>query len=397
MTVEHVLHEYRDGLLALGPEDAAALERETRGLFEVRVDLRSGELFVNPRQFVGVVGLPSGARVRVVPKVPAGNLFVMLATAADLPSPFRDEASELAEIDDILDVLADAFAAMVEERIAAGLHRAYVEREDDLAAVRGRIAVAEDLRRNLVSRQRTFCRFAELSWDTPENQVVRQVVHLLAGWVRAPKTRLRLWQIDHALGEVTPTHHPASVVDRFVYDRQNRGYEPIHRLCKLFLEGFSLSEHAGGTAFRSFLIDMNALFEQFVSEILRERAPAGIEVAAQHRDHLDLGRTLPIRPDLVVRRGRAVALAADCKYKRTEGGQLLHHDVYQVLAYCTALGVDRGLVAYPRHEDDAAADLAIRNSAVRIRKRSIDLGGDRHALRRAADTFAAEVFAWAGA
>ncbi len=396
MTGDIVLAEYADNRIELDIGDVAALERQTRGAFVIRRDLGGNAVIVNPRQYVGVLSLPSGRRLSVAPKVLATNLFLMLAIAYGLPTPFRDEPAAFADLDAVLEFLVVAFARMVEERIVAGLHRSYVEREDNLAAVRGRIVVAEDGRRNHVLRHRTWCRYAEFTWDIPENQVIRQVAHLLAGWVREPRLRLRLWRIDHSLGEVSPTHVPVEAIDRFVYDRQNRGYEPIHRLCRLFLRGSSLSEHAGETTFRTFLVDMNALFEAFVGQVLREAAPAGMAVVEQDRGFLDRDGLLAIRPDILVTADGRPALVADCKYKRQRAGEFIQHDVYQVLAYCTALGLDRGLIVYPRHEGGERGDLAIRNHDARIRVAALDLGGEPADLQRACREFAGGVFAWAG-
>jgi 5-methylcytosine-specific restriction enzyme subunit McrC len=392
-----VLREYTDTEVALDDRDAQWLSERVGNAFVVRRSL-GGMVVINPRQFVGVLTLPSGVSLTVQTKVPASNLFIMLAVAYRLPSPFREQAARYDTIDEVLEFLVDEFIHLVDTRIAAGLHRNYIEREDNLAAVRGRIAIAEDFRRNYILRQRVFCRFTEFSWDIPENQVIRQVAHLLTGWVSNPKRRLRLWQIDHLLAEVSPVQVPAALLDRFVYDRLNADYESIHHLCRLFLHGASVSEHAGETPFRSFLLDMNQLFEQFVTEVLRNRAPQGMEVSDQYRAHLDEDRRLAIRPDLLVSRHGRPALVADCKYKRLDDHEpFRHHDVYQALAYCTALGLDRGMLLYPQHEFPRSDNLAIRNRDVVIRHASIDLGGSPADLRAACDDLADAVFGWVAA
>jgi 5-methylcytosine-specific restriction enzyme subunit McrC len=390
-----VLREYQPTEVVLDDGDAAWLVALAGKQFTIQRRF-DGALIVNPNQFVGVMTLPSGITLTVQPKVPASNLFVMLATAYRLDSPFRDQAAVYDTIEQVLEFLVDEFTRLVEARIAAGLHRAYIEREDNLAAVRGRIAVADDLRRNYIQRQRVFCRFTEFSWDIPENQVIRQVAHLLAGWVSDPRRRLRLWQIDHTLGEVSPVSLPVDAIDRFVYNRQNADYEPIHHLCRLFLRGSSVSEHAGDTGFRSFLLDMNKLFETFVTEILRERAPRRMAVTDQYQTVLDRGGHLSIRPDLVISRDGRAALVADCKYKRLDQSEpFKHHDVYQALAYCTALGLDRGMLLYPRHEKSNEADLEIRNRDVVIRQVTLDLGGGPADLKVACKLLTDAVFGWA--
>jgi 5-methylcytosine-specific restriction endonuclease McrBC regulatory subunit McrC len=87
----------------------------------------------------------------------------------------------------------------------------------------------------------------------------RQVVHLLGGWIGRPDLLLRLRRIDSLLAEVTPTNLPASTIARFTYHRLNDVYQHIHRLCRLFLEGASLSEDEGPFDFRTFLVAMSRL------------------------------------------------------------------------------------------------------------------------------------------
>ena len=395
MSATFTLQEYADEVIDLGPEDAHWLVDQTQGKFVIRRTLDGDRVIVNPQQFVGVMTLPSGIRLTIAPKVPAPNLFVMLATAFRLPSPFRQSAASFATLDQILEFLVDEFVRLVEDRVSAGLHRSYVEREENLTAVRGRIPIAEDMRRNLIERHHVFCRFTEFSWDIPENQIIRQVAHQLANWVTDPKRRLRLWQIDHLLVEVTPTAMPAHAIDRFVYTRQNDDYEPIHHLCRLFLEGSSVSEHAGNTPFNTFLLDMNRLFESFVTQVLHDRAPAGLRLEDQHTTTLDRDGYLAIRPDLLVSRNLGPVLVADCKYKRLDHEPFRHHDVYQVLAYCTAFGIDHGMLIYPRSERSVSGDLSIRNRGTVIRQIGLDLAGTPNDLQVACDELAAHVYRWA--
>lgn len=386
-----VLGEYRDWAGALAPEDAAFLARELGGRFSVQRQLQGDGYLVNPQQWVGVLTLPSGGRLESRPKVPIGNLFYMLAVARDLP--FRDELTRVESVEQLLELVAAYFAGLVERRIALGLYREYVEREENLTVVRGRIAVAEDVRRNYVLRHRTYCRYAELTWDIPENGVIRQVVRLLSGWDFRPPVRLRLAHLDAALAEVAPAELPVSALDGFVYHRLNEAYRELHALCRLFLEGSSLHEEAGPHALPTFLLDMNALFEGFVTRLLSERAAPPVVVREQVDDHLDRGRAVVIRPDIVVYRGGGPILIADCKYKLPNPGRLVAADVYQMLAYCTAIAVPRGLLIYPRHMAPSAVEIAVRNTGTVVRGVSIDLGRPSSAFVRECEAFADAILA----
>jgi 5-methylcytosine-specific restriction enzyme subunit McrC len=397
MSVSIRLREYEDQLVALEPHDVVFIEEQLKGRIAIRRPVHGTDYILNPNQFVGVVALPSGRRLESYPKVPVQSLFYMLAVAFELPSPFLPERAAFDELDEMLEFVVAHYADLLEARVTRGLYRAYAEREENLNAVRGRIAVAGDVRRNFVLRHRTYCRFAEFTWDVPENQVLRQVAHLVSGWVRSPDLRTRLRRIDREMGEVAPTNHPAAVLDRFAYHRLNDDYAPLHRLCRLFLEGASLSEAEGPFAFRAFLLDMNRLFESFVTQVLRERARSGITVAAQQSVHLDEGKKVRMRPDIVVRERGVPVLAADCKYKRLEPDDFRHHDLYQVLAYCTAMGVAQGMLVYPAHEVHVQDEVNVRHAQVRIQQATIDLSGHGTELGVACDRFADATFSYAHA
>src|SRR5207237_9425779 len=108
-------------------------------------------------------------------------------------------------LDAVIEPIPIVFANSVEQRLRAGRYRAYVEHEQNLAAVRGRIAFVQDVSADLILRHRTYCRYAELTWDVPENQVIRQVAHSLGRWDFAPGLRMRLTEIDAAISEITLT------------------------------------------------------------------------------------------------------------------------------------------------------------------------------------------------
>jgi 5-methylcytosine-specific restriction enzyme subunit McrC len=388
------LREYEDRSWQLSPEDAEFISYELSPKVTIRRELHEDKYILNPNQFVGIVTLPSGQRLESYPKVPVRNLFYMLAMAFDLPSPFRAEPAPFERLEEILEFVASFFAELVEERLNHGLYRSYVEEEGNLAAVRGRISFADDVRHNYVLRHRTYCRYANFTWDIPENQIVRQVAHLLSGWGFRPQLRVRLGRIDGALADLTPTTLPATAINQFQYHRLNDDYRQVHQLCRLFLEGASLSEDIGPFDFRTFLLDMNRLFEAFVTQVLRDRLRGGIAVSSQDRVYLGHDKKVLMRPDILLRKGGTVTLVADCKYKRLEPDEFRNHDLYQLFAYCTAAQVQRGLLVYPLHSADVRDEVRIRNTQAIIRQTTLDLGKEGSELVRECDAFAEEVFAW---
>lgn len=381
MSETFTLIEYQPVALPIGDADARWLAALEPRRFEVWPENGSERWVVSPGSTVGIVELPSGALLRCQPKAPVRNVFYMLATAYGFRSPFLDQAIAFEQIDELFDFLVEHLANLIDTRLERGLYRAYVEREENLAAVRGRIMIAEDLRRNAVLRHRTFCQFTEFTWDIPENRVIRQTVFAMSRLVRRAGLQQRLAALDRALGEIDARPLPSSVFDTFHYHRLNDDYRPIHRLCRVLLEGASVSEHTGDLGFRAFLLDMNLLYEQFLTVALRDALGGGLELTSQWARHLDLDGRVTIRPDLAVLFGETALVIADAKYKLSSGPEQGHTDLYQMLAYCTAERVSRGVLIYPLWEGASTTTVRVRNSPVEIERFAIDLGGSIAAMQ----------------
>jgi hypothetical protein len=72
-------------------------------------------------------------------------------------------------------------------------------------------------------------------------------------------------------------------------------------------------------------------------------------------------------------------LVLDAKWKRLPAGRLVTADVYQVLAYCAALGVRRAVLVYPGRRDRAwHYDLG--EAPTRLTVRTLCVTGDRARL-----------------
>jgi 5-methylcytosine-specific restriction endonuclease McrBC regulatory subunit McrC len=158
------------------------------------------------------------------------------------------------------------------------------------------------------------------------------------------------------------------------------------------LEGASVSEEIGMFSFRTFLVDMNKLFEEFVTQVLLERQPSGVNLMPNMPMPLDSEGMITLRPDLVVQKAHDAILVADCKYKRIEPGEFQNHDIYQVLAYCKAAGIREGLFIYPLHSLSSRDEIRVLRSNITVKRVTINLDGGLDELRAACNTLANDVF-----
>jgi 5-methylcytosine-specific restriction enzyme subunit McrC len=87
-------------------------------------------------------------------------------------------------INDIPDLIARLLTNAVERRLRRNFTRGYCHREKVVTRVRGRINLLTTESRQLLSRGEIFCRYEELTVDTPRNRLVRAALELMARLVR---------------------------------------------------------------------------------------------------------------------------------------------------------------------------------------------------------------------
>jgi 5-methylcytosine-specific restriction enzyme subunit McrC len=138
--------------------------------------------------------------------------------------------------------------------------------------------------------------------------------------------------------------------------RINARYHAALRLAELVLRATSAEHTAGTVAVSGFLLNMPQLFEDFVTVALREaiEGPHGGRVVGQSQHYLDEAGRVVLKPDIVWRQGDTVAAVIDAKYKAEKPSGFPNADLYQLLAYCTILGLRTGHLVYAAGNEGSA-------------------------------------------
>jgi 5-methylcytosine-specific restriction enzyme subunit McrC len=324
--------------------------------------------------WVGHIPLDDGPVLRLGPKVPVTSLFGMLEYAYDLPSlRFLGGLTHLHSLEDVFSELALVLARRVIDRARKGLYRAYVEQEEDLTALRGRVLAERAARTPW--RERLPCRYEEHVADLQDNQILLWTLGcILRSDACASRVRPEVRRAYRALaGAVTsPPLGWEACVGRH-YHRLNADYAPLHALCRFFLEGTGPTHTEGERASLPFLLDMAQLFERFVAAWLRRHAPPSLDVRVQEKVVVGTTGRLDLHIDLGIydrRTGEALAVL-DTKYKAPAGPD--NADVYQVVAYANATGASQAVLIYPTVLD-APFDGFVGD--VRVRTLVFDTGGE---------------------
>ena len=324
------------------------------------------------RGYVGWFPL-SDFQVHVHPKVFVQNLFGMLAWAYGFRElPLWDEGIKAKTVDGLFELLVSTLAQRVIDRIHRGLWSDFVEREELLGGVRGRVLVEPMLRSAGPSLR---CRFAEQTADLIDNRILIWTLFALR---RYPFRRKQVRRLVHRaffmlVGTVSLVPVKPEQCTARSYHRLNQDYQPLHALCRLFLEQVGPALGQGERDFVGFAVHMPTLFENFVAQWLRVHLPSQWELDIQHRVPLEGSDRLTFQIDLALREkstGKHLAVL-DTKYKREPEPD--ERDIQQVVAYAVRMGTARAILIYP-HKGMRTRFLRVGSVAVEVR--AFDLGGD---------------------
>jgi len=349
------LSEYGHGSFDLADSVARKLARSTRGILEVSPEPDGGQWKITATNYVGTLNA-AGLQVLIRPKINLANLLVLL----DLGIPataWQEGDFAYRSRPDLLRAFVAFFARSLEELSAHGLHRSYQREQDRLLALRGRIDFAAQIKKAFLPAP-IACVFDEYTADIAENRYLLGVANqLLRLGSIDPNTRAVLLHASSRFEDVTPILPTAADIDRLTLTRLNQHYRPTLQLARLVVENLTISDETGAYTAGSFLLDMNKVFEGYVTRRLRAALRSRLQVCDQTHRCLGVGGKVPIYPDLEFRRHDEVVFVGDVKYKVAPSGKARTDDYFQLLAYCTVLGLSHGVLIYAQVDDgDTAPD-----------------------------------------
>lgn len=355
--------------VSLTPTQAACLRR--CGLVDVRSSGTAYRLVPRAKR-VGAVHA-HGLDVVVTPKVRIPRLLFMLGYAMN--PGFLPENVEGVEADGLWAVVAETLCRNVERALARGVLHGYTTEHATSTVVRGRIRVGDQLARRPGRLMPVEITHDEFTVDTPENRLLRAAVGRVLAVPRIDAgIRTRLHHLLNRLAGVSPLAHGAPP-PRWRPHRLNARYHRALRIAQLVLDTLSFEVGEDGLSIASFVVNMEKVFEDFVTTALTEAWSSGPgRTERQYPAKLDASGAISMNVDIVHLVDETPRIVVDAKYKlESRSGRYPNTDLYQVLAYCTALRVDRAWLVYTGDAANATPH-RILNSPVTITTCALDLG-----------------------
>ncbi len=375
-----------------------------------------GDRSARTTQWVGVIQVP-GLQVEILPKIDEvnlngkkekeiqarSNLLYMLSVAGQVPVRERDVARLTSLKASLSETLAAIFADRLRGELLRGPERAYIRREENLRRFKGKLLIAQQVRRNAAHRERFFCRFEEFSEDTLMNRIFRAACRVLLNSTHTPSTQDRLRHCLLLLDGVKDVFVHDELFDQITITRQNERFADVLHFCRLFLQGRSPTIRSGRERSFSLLFDMNRVFEDFVTAFLKKQVIPHLDgyrlypQAKSQRRHLmrDRGRgVLLLQPDILITSNDR-QLVLDTKWKQFSG-KVGRGDLYQLYAYTKRYECRRSVLLYPQVSEAKCLDFDIimgtdGATGEQVGVRFVNLRRDLHNKRSDRDALACEL------
>ena len=352
---------------------------------------------LTPSSTVGAVEI-GDLSVLIRPKIGIPQLLSLACYAMGVFRPQEERLFEfMEEAETPPDTLAIALSAAARRAFSRGLLHGYRTEEEALHTVRGRIRFADQIRLRFGIPLPIEVRYDEFTDDITENQLVKAAAIRLGGMrLRSQQARRNLGWIAAMLENVSSVESFPKDVPDVRFDRINEHYRGVVGLSRLILRHSAFESERGVVHATGFLMDMNTLFQEFLTVALRETLGLTERVFREKNiDTLDVDGKVKLRPDLTWWHGRDCQFVGDAKYKGIENESVPNADLYQLLAYVTALNLPGGLLIYAQGKAETAT-YTVRNSGRRLEVAALDLGGTLDSVLRRVDVLADRIRALRG-
>lgn len=298
--------------------------------------------YVQAKNYVGVIRLPSGFQIEILPKINApedklrGLVIKMICTLKD----FSDKKFLNADLDttrmNLYEIFIRIYLEQVAELVKRGLKSSYVVREDNLNFLKGKLLVNRQVRKNFVHREKFFVTFDEYSLSCAENRLIKAALCKL----RRERLARRLLT---AFDSVEPSKNFAADFLSVTHNKLNRDYEVVMAWTKIFLGGKSFTSFAGESEALAILFPMERLFEAYVAAHAKKIFSDRFSVKTQVRENFlfDEPCSYGLKPDILLEGAEKIILDTKWKIEPTPA------DMYQMFAYSKRYGAKKIFLLCP--------------------------------------------------
>lgn len=296
----------------------------------------------------------------------------------------------------LVDLLAKVLINSTRILLKRGIEQSYIEVRTELAGIKGKLAVSETIKKNILDKQKTICSYDEFSPNVLLNRILLSTLLKLMR-TRSLNSELKenirslIWMFP----DVQPIEIRSSLFQQIRFNRNNKFYSFVMNVCQLIHESCLPSQETGYWDFIDFTRDevkMHRVFENFVyyfykleqSEYNVRREQINWLFSVQDPNHLSY---VPNMLTDITLQNSDRKIIVDTKYysetlaQRFEAKKIKSANLYQLFSYLLNQedGTERtinatGILLYPTIDEDYDFDFKYLGHLILIRTVNLNTG-----------------------
>jgi len=314
---------------------------------------------IRAKNYVGIVQLKNGTQIQILPKIygktaidPKKTFLKMLKSLQEFPSKTFNETSLRTDHMTLLEIFIRLYIEEVQKLIKKGLKSSYYAMEDNLNVYKGKMVFSQQLKYNLVHRQRFYTRYDEFGMNRAENRLIKATLLYLLKQSTSNDNinEIRKQLIHFELIEQSKNYNKD--FSQVKIDRNSKDYETIMQWSKIFLNNESFTTFSGHSFAKALLFPMEKVFESYIGFHLKKLlSDTAWQVQLQDKGyHLFQGK-FALRPDIVLTNGTG-KIILDTKWKMLSNTPhnnygISQADMYQMYAYAKKYHAKEIWLLYP--------------------------------------------------
>ena len=199
--------------------------------------------------------------------IPIKNLFYMLCYAWNVLPIMKDIQVGSEDIEDAYNLLARVFTYGVSKLVRSGFHRSYIEREEELTSIKGRINIQQSINRMSIQNKKLVCDYDEYSSNDIFNQIIKYTIDSIIKNTDIEKeTRHDLKNLSVFFEGIDSKEPNKENRAKLVFNRNNTTYRLLIQIAFMLYENSFINEETGKNLFKDFFREeqMHKVFEIFI-------------------------------------------------------------------------------------------------------------------------------------
>lgn len=326
-------------------------------------------------------------------KIPIRNLYYLLSYVWEVDWELEWSSIDAENSGDALNLLVKILTISTDRIIRRGLDRGYKDISEEFFGVRGRIDIANTIKRNGIANAKLNCNYEELDYSVLHNQIIKATLIKLA-YSKGLDKELRdvVLDLTHRLKAIESVELNQNIFSKVRFHSNIRAYRLPVSVCKMIYDQILPSESFGKYEFLNITDEkLFRIFEKFIFNFYKKNLNQTIYTQIK-KERLGWQETayesgiedfLPSMETDVSLSNATSKLVVECKFyesaiqNRSFGdfnikSTFISNHLYQLFAYLKNLEIKdktilSGLLVYPENGEKIDANYNMQGHKVSIK------------------------------